>query len=357
MNNELMSVFGWDDYFIQQVEKLTIDQEDLIPARIIEVHREQYKIVTGVSEKWARLKGSLFYNEEISTTYPAIGDYVMVKENPLGDDLIYRVLERKSKFSRMDSYYKKEQIVATNFDYIFIMSSLNQDFNVKRIERYLATAWESGAMPIVVLTKLDVCEDLTVYEEALSQIAMGCPVIAVSAHTGEGIEKLNAYIQPAKTIVFLGSSGVGKSSLVNAVAGETVMEVSGIREEDSKGRHTTTHRQLIVLPNGTMVIDTPGMRELEMWNVAEGLSTTFEDVEDLIHNCRFNDCTHKSEPGCAIREALSSGELSSERWHQYTKLKKEVAFAERKEQLSLRQKEKQYQKSRSKFQREIKRKS
>lgn len=348
MNNKNMESFGYTDFYQQQVDRLNLEDKDLVPARVTEVHREQYKIVTVHGEKGAKLKGSIFYNGRSDVTYPAVGDFALVQHNPLGDDIIYHVLERKSKFSRLDSFYQTEQIVATNFDYVFIMTSLNHDFNVKRTERYLASAWQSGAKPVIVLTKTDICDDYSTYITELESIAIGVPIIAVSSHTGEGIEQLREYIRPNETIVFLGSSGVGKSSLVNAIAGEDLMKVSEIREADSKGRHTTTHRQLIVLPNGTMIIDTPGMRELGVWNVSEGLDATFSEIEEFASRCRFTDCSHHREPGCGIMAALESGELSQERWDNYIKLQKEARFAQRKEKINAMLQEKSRHKSISK---------
>lgn len=352
--NNIIEQYGYNDFYKAQEDKFEAKENGLIPGRVIEVQRETYKIITNEGESAAKLKGSLFYNEAVQCTYPAVGDFVLVKHNPYGEDIIYHVLERKSKFSRLDSFYEKEQIVATNFDYVFIMTSLNYDFNIRRIERYLAAAWESGAVPVIVLTKADLCEDYSYYLEQIEEVAFGVSVIPISSLSGEGMEKLQQFIKPSKTLVFLGSSGVGKSSLVNAIAGEEVMKVNGIREDDSKGRHTTTHRQLIMMENGTMIIDTPGMRELGMWNASEGLDTTFSDIEELSQQCRFGDCSHESEPGCAVRAALASGELPEKRWESYLKLKKEIRYAERKESLDARNKEKAYWKSISKFQKQFK---
>lgn len=355
MNDNIMEKYGYDNYFEKQVKMLNVSSEDLIPGRVIEVQKEQYKIVTEYGERSGKLKGSLFYNDKISNVYPTVGDFVLVKYNPSGDDIIYHVLERKSKFSRLDSFNNVEQIVAANFDYVFIMLSLNNDFNIKRTERYLTAAWQSGAMPVIIMTKRDLCSDYTSQKEKVEEIAPFVPVIAISSVTGEGLEEVWNYAQPYKTIVFLGSSGIGKSSLVNALCGEQIMKVNTIREDDSKGRHTTTHRQLIKLKNHGMIIDTPGMRELGMWNVSEGLDKAFDEIEELAKKCRFNDCAHENEPGCAVKAALESGELSRERWDNYIKLRKEARFAEQKEDINLRLKEKNKWKSISKFQKEMKR--
>ena len=218
----------------------------------------------------------------------------------------------------------RDQAVAANFDFVFIMQSLNMDFNPKRLERYLTLAWQSGATPVILLTKADLVDDYWDYLTAVERVAAGVNTHVVSAHTGHGLERLNAYLQPGKTVVFLGSSGVGKSSLVNALAGEVIMTVNSIREDDSKGRHTTTHRQLTRLKSGVMIIDTPGMRELGMWDVSEGLGDAFVDVEKFMGRCRFSDCRHESEPGCAVRAALDRGELDISRWESYRKLKEEA---------------------------------
>lgn len=352
--NNIITNYGYTEFYKNQEAKFEAVEKGLIPGRVIEVQREQYKIITENGESAAKLKGSLFYNEDIISTYPAVGDFVLVKPNPLGEDIIYHVLERKSKFSRLDSFNEIEQVVATNFDYVFIMTSLNYDFNLRRVERYLASAWESGAVPVIVLTKADLCEDYEDYVAQIEEIAFGVSIIPISSVTGEGIENLQEFTTSGKTVVFLGSSGVGKSTLVNAIAGEEVMKTNAIREDDSRGRHTTTHRQLIMLQNGTMVIDTPGMRELGMWNASEGLDSAFTDIEELSTQCRFNDCSHENEPGCAVKSALETGELTAARWQSYLKLKREIRFAEMKENASLRANEKARWKSISKFQKQMK---
>ena len=300
-----------------------------IPARITAVHKERYEIVCEYGTSYARLKSSIYYIEYPLEEYPTTGDFVLIQHNPMGDSVITKTLNRKSYFSRHDPWNKRgEQAVAANFDYVFIMASLNYDFKLKRIERYLAQAWQSGAVPVVILTKVDLVDDFSEQVKAVEKTAIGVGVYAVSAVTGYGIDMLSEYVKPRKTIVLLGSSGVGKSSLVNALAGEEIMDVKEIREDDSKGRHTTTHRQMIMLSSGTMVIDTPGMRELGVWDADDGLDETFSDVETYFGKCKFTDCKHGNEPGCAIKAAIANGELSAQRWENYNTLKKEMSYAE-----------------------------
>lgn len=306
--------------------------DELTIARVIEVHREMYKVKYENMEKSAKLKSSVFY-KDLNAIYPAVGDYVKVNINPQGDDIIHEVMERKSKFSRFDSHYGKEQLVATNFDHVFILTSLNHDFNIKRLERYLASAWESGGMPSIIFTKRDLIEDYSEYLLQVEEMAVGVPLYFISSVTGEGIEELKSTIKPNETIVFLGSSGVGKSSLVNALCGYNKMRVNEIREDDSKGKHTTTHRQLITLDNGAMIIDTPGMRELAMYTIDDGLDNTFSDIVDLFDKCRFSDCKHMKEPGCAVKAALAKSTLSLDRWENYLKLEREAKYARKKEKL------------------------
>ena len=294
-----------------------------IPARVTAVHKERYEIVCEYGITYARLKSSEYYAG--SQLFPTAGDYVMVDYIESGDSRITATLPRRTFFSRREpGPVPRDQAVAANFDYVFIMQSLNLDFSPKRLERYLTLAWQSGAAPVILLTKADLVEDYWEYMTQVERVAAGANVHVVSARTGYGLNRLGAYLQPGKTVVFLGSSGVGKSSLVNALAGEEVMAVSAIREDDSKGRHTTTHRQLIQLKTGVMIIDTPGMRELGMWEAAEGLRDAFSDVEIYLGRCRFSDCRHQREPGCAIRAAIAAGELDASRWESYQKLKEEA---------------------------------
>ena len=248
--------------------------------------------------------------------------------------MICETLKRESSFSRTASssdrnhelHNQHEQLVAANFDYVFIMQSLNNNFNLHRLERYLSLSWESGAIPVIILTKSDLVENIQEYIEQVESIAFGVDVYAVSCITGYGLDSIKKYFSKGNTIVFLGSSGVGKSTLVNTLYGDNVMKTSDIREEDSRGRHTTTSRNLIMLPNGAMIIDTPGMRELGMWNAENGINKTFQDIEQYIGMCKFSDCTHTNEPGCKILEAIVNGEIDQERFEQYLKLQKESRY-------------------------------
>ncbi len=310
--------YGWN-------ETMNSDSNSGTPARIMAVHKGRFEIVSDFGEGFARVKGREYYFE--GETFPTVGDFVLIDYNKDGDSRILKTLQRKTYFSRRDpDKGRGEQAVAANFDYVFIMQSLNHDFNPKRLERYLTAARQSKAEPVIVLTKADLTDDYLPYILAASSVAEGVKLCIVSAATGYGMNELSPYLQRGKTLVFLGSSGVGKSSLVNALAGEKIMNVNGIREDDSKGRHTTTHRELIMLPNGVMVIDTPGMRELGMWDVTEGLGDAFSEVEALARKCRFRDCSHRTEPGCAVLEAIRSGKLEESRLESYRKIKTEARY-------------------------------
>ncbi|MDY0256069.1 ribosome small subunit-dependent GTPase A [Gudongella oleilytica] len=353
MDNKYLENIGFESFFARQLDGDEALSEEKAIARVSEVHREKYKIIGPDGEKLAHLKGSTFYNG-IEQIYPAVGDFVLVKRNHEGEDTILKIFDRKSKFSRMDSFNKIEQTVAANFDYVLILTSMNKDYNIKRLDRYLASAWESGATPVIVLTKSDTTDDVEWFIRNTEENAIGVPIASVSSITGEGIDELKRIFKPRSTLVLLGSSGVGKSSLVNALSGKEVMKVKEIREDDSKGRHTTTHRQLITLEDGTMIIDTPGMRELELWDVSEGLSAAFSDIEMLSMECRFKDCKHLGEPGCAVQNAIKSGDLSTDRWNSYLKLKKEAEFAAAKESKSLLQQRKAKERSFGKMQKTFK---
>ena len=312
------------------------ENASLITGRVIEQRRNIYKIVCEYGDIGAEIKGNFYHKLETSGELPAVGDFVILQYNRQGNSLITSVLPRRSKFSRTDflghgeAYAKfiKEQVVAVNFDYVFILSSLNDDFNPARLSRYITASWESGGLPVIVLTKSDLCKETCTQIAKSQKIAREIPVITVSSKTGDGIDNLTPFLLPGKTIVFLGSSGVGKSSLLNRLAGEQLMDVYAIREDDSKGRHTTTHRHLFRLPSGVMIIDTPGMRELGLWVSSDRANTAFPEIEELVSQCRYSNCTHQSEPGCAIRLSMENGCLTPKQWKQYQSQQRETAFVE-----------------------------
>lgn len=310
---------------------------DLLPAgtdgtaaRVTAVYKDRFEIICSHGTGYARLKKGAYYSGE--EPFPTTGDFVLLSWQDNGDSIIYKTLQRRTYFSRLDpsSAGHAEQAVAANFDYVFIMQSLNHDLNLRRLDRYLTLAWQSGAQPVVLLTKADLNDNGEAEADKIRAAALGVDVYTVSSKTGLGLDDIKKYLLPGKTIVFLGSSGVGKSSLLNALAGQEMMDTGAIREDDSRGRHTTTHRQLIRLSCGAMIIDTPGMRELGMWDVSSGLGETFSDIEQYFPLCRFSDCRHLSEPGCAVNAAIENGELSRERWNSYLKLKNEAKYTENK---------------------------
>jgi ribosome biogenesis GTPase len=296
------------------------------PARVIREDRGEYRILGDRGERRARVTGR--FRNEVSERqeYPAVGDWVVAsfrKNDSVAE--ISAVLPRKSAFARkgvMEADY--QQVVAANIDTVFLVSGLDLEFNIRRIERYLTLGIESGATPVIVLNKLDVGQDA---EEKIEQVranAPGIAVIAVSAETGHGLDALSAFVEQGQTAAVLGSSGVGKSSLINALFGYQRLKTANIRAEDGKGRHTTTRRELFLLPNGGLVIDTPGMRELQLWADEEDLKATFEDVTTASLGCRFRDCRHNQEPDCAVRAAVEAGELSSQRVESWRKQRLEL---------------------------------
>ncbi|WP_026908641.1 ribosome small subunit-dependent GTPase A [Paucisalibacillus globulus] len=325
-------------------------------ARVITVQKNSYRISDGKIEYLAHLSGK-FLNETLSPLdFPSVGDWVEVQK--LLEEkkaVIKRVLPRKSQFIRQTAGNRTDaQVVAANIDSVFIVNSLNHDLNVRRIERYMLLAYESGATPIVLLTKKDQVTEAEVESaiSTVSEVAIGVPILTISSLNGDGIEEFMDQLPIGKTAALLGSSGVGKSTLINALFGEKVQETKDIREDDSKGRHTTTHREMFILPNGAMLIDTPGMREIQLWDGESGVESTFQDIEAFEKECRFSDCSHKNEPGCRVQEAIENGELPEERYKSYLKLQREVAFEKRKQDQKAKLEEKSRWKKISKTQRE-----
>jgi ribosome biogenesis GTPase len=323
----LITSYGWSDTLQQQFQ--TYAAHGLAPARVIVQQRGLYVLATPTGEANAQLSGR-FAHEAEAGAYPVAGDWVAAAVRAAeASATIHHLLPRRSAFVRK-AIGGGAQVVAANVDVAFLVASLNADLNPRRIERYLATAWESGASPVVVLTKADLCDDCEAHKASIEAVALGVPVHVVSAVTGQGLADLSASFAPGQTAALLGSSGVGKSSLVNALAGSSLMVTQAIREEDARGRHTTTHRELVLLPGGRLMLDTPGMRELGLWDAEAGVATTFADVEALVAECRFRNCAHGAEPGCAVRAALVDGSLDEGRWRSYAKLQREAArFARR----------------------------
>lgn len=322
----MLTSYGWSERLQHDFEPHAA--EGLIPGRIIVQQRGGYRLVTEAGETEARASGRLLkFSDEIAR--PVAGDWVAAE--PRGElAIVQHVLPRSSAFIRKAPGTRGgAQVVAANVDVAFLVTSLNADFNLRRLERYLATAYESGAAPVVVLTKADLAERPDEQVAAAQEISFGAPVLAVSARTGQGLDALGAHLQPGRTAVLLGMSGAGKSTLLNALAGEERMAIGDIREDDARGRHTTTHRELVLLPSGGLILDTPGMRELGLWEADTGVSAMFEDVEALSAACRFSDCGHGAEPGCAIRAAIEEGRLPAERWASYQKLQAELAYERR----------------------------
>lgn len=325
----------WTNYGFERMNGMK-EEDGRTPARVIEVQRERYGVISCQGTGWARLRRSAFQHP--AAVYPTVGDFVSLRYNPSGDSLIEETLPRRSFFERMDGFSARmRQAVAANFDYVFIVTSMNEEYSARRLERYLSQARASGAQPVVILTKRDVGR-AEIVEEARA-ISGDAPVHAVSAKTGEGMDALRGYLARGNTIVLLGSSGVGKSTLVNALAGEELMATGAIRPDDDKGRHTTTHRQMLLIPGAAAVIDTPGMRELGLWDSAEGVKDTFWDIDRLAENCRFRDCTHTREPGCAVRQALGAGAVDAARVRSWLELKREADFTARRAQKQAKMKE------------------
>lgn len=328
-------------------------------ASITAVHRDRYELLFENETLYARLKKACFYNAKEIVDFPTVGDEVELQYNPAGDSLITKVLPRRTVFLRLNATQGlPDQAVAANFDYVFITMSLNKDFNISKLERYLTVAWQSGGTPVVVLTKADLCEDRDFYINQVNEVAVGVDYYCVSSVTGEGFKEMERFFQEGKTGVLLGSSGVGKSSFVNLIMGKESMLTGGIRETDAQGRHTTTYKQCmdipenIVLPDGTVIkgggriIDTPGMRRLVVGEIEEGIGNSFEDVENLIASCRFSNCKHDREPGCAIKAALENGTLDRKRWQTYQDMQQEDEYSRRRKQVMM--------KRISKLQKEIK---
>jgi ribosome biogenesis GTPase len=305
------------------------EETGLAPGRVAVEHRGALVLLTGEGEVWAGIPGRLRHRAASPLDLPAVGDWVAYRRGAQDDRAtVEAVLPRRTAFVRKTAGFESvEQVVAANVDVVFCVTSLVDDLNARRLERYLTLAWESGAEPVVVLTKADLCPDVDAAIAEVSGVTFGVPMHAVSAVTGDGIEELQAHLAGGRTAALVGSSGVGKSTLVNCLCGAERLATAAVRP-DGRGRHTTTHRELVALEAGGCLIDTPGMRELVLWDAEEGLDRAFEDVDELAGRCRFNDCQHQTEPGCAVREAIATGALDAARLESFRHLQRELRYLE-----------------------------
>ncbi|MEW5923417.1 MAG: ribosome small subunit-dependent GTPase A [Candidatus Zixiibacteriota bacterium] len=323
-----LTSLGWNGKFDGHFD--TFRKSGLVPARVALEQKERYSLFSEYGELAAQISGRMRHISMSRADFPAVGDWVAVDVRAEEKTAtIHAVLPRHSVFSRtavLGGAKTDEQVLAANIDVVFLVSSLDNDFNLRRIERYLSIAWDSGATPVVILNKADLCEDIEAYIKQVESVAIGVPQSAVSAANDTDFNFLREHIKTGRTSIFLGSSGVGKSTLINRLLGAEQLKVGAVREYDGKGRHTTTSRQMILLPDGGIVIDTPGLREIQAWGDESGIDKTFGDIEEIAAGCRFGDCTHRNEPGCAVREAIKNGELDSGRLRNYIKLQKELKY-------------------------------
>ena len=317
---------GWDSEFEVQFGMLGV--EGCMAGRVVRQDRHVYSVQTSDSMQAAEVSGTFRHRAESPADFPAVGDWVAVQVvEKGGTGLIHAVVPRRTQFSRKAAGSRTdEQVIAANLDVVFLVSALDggRAFNPRRIERYLLLTQESGAEPVIVLNKVDVCPDVEACVARAREVARGRPLYAVSATHGIGIERLRDHLGCGVTAAFLGSSGVGKSALINALLGKDYQAVGDVREDDRRGRHTTTHRELLVLPEGGLLIDTPGMRELQLWGEGEDLDGAFDDIEAFAAECHFRDCTHAGEPGCAVRLAVSDGHIEGRRLESYHDLQREM---------------------------------
>ncbi|MBM0744950.1 ribosome small subunit-dependent GTPase A (plasmid) [Phormidium sp. CLA17] len=322
---------GWSDRYAHSLKPYC--EQAFAVGRVAVEYRQTYLLYTEQGEQLAEVSGKLRHQTTDLQDFPAVGDWVVIQSRPTDHRAtIHAILPRMSKFSRKVAGSKtEEQVIAANVDTVFIVSGLDGDLNLRRIERYLILAWESGANPVIVLNKADLCLQVAQQVAAVEAIAIGVPVIALSAAQQQGMDALQPYLQSGQTIALLGSSGVGKSTIANQLNGEPIQTVQAVRQGDDRGKHTTTHRQLILLPSGALMIDTPGMRELQVWSGTEGLPETFPEIETLAQQCHFRDCQHQQEPGCAVQQALVDGHLDQGRFLNYQKLQRELHYLTRKQ--------------------------
>lgn len=324
-----LRTWGWDARFAAALETLE-RVPGQVPGRVISQHRGGYRLITEAGESLAVAPGRMRHRAAGARALPAVGDWVLARPQADGPAVIDAILPRTTELARrMAGTEDRVQVLAANVDVVFVVTSLNQDLSLRRLERYLAAARESGATPVVLLSKSDLVEDAGAWAREVEAVAGGAPIVPYSAVDGGGIDEVRAHLRPGRTVVLLGSSGVGKSTLVNLLAGEELLPTQEVRAADDRGRHTTTQRMLFLLPGGSLVLDTPGMREIGLLDAEGGLGETFADVEAVAVSCRFRDCTHGNEPGCAVRAAVEAGELTAERLAAYQKLQREAAHEAR----------------------------
>ena len=321
---------GWNSEFDMYFRPY--DSQGYKVGRVVSEQKNSYRLYTEDGEVLAQVSGKMRFQATAREDFPAVGDWVIISLQEGGERAsIHGILPRQSKFARKTAGAETtEQIIAANINTVFLVNALNYDFNVRRMERYLTLAWDSGASPVIVLSKADLCTEVTQRLAEVEGIALGVPVHVISCLTGEGLDQLIGYLQVGQTVTMLGSSGAGKSTMLNYLYGQHVQKVQVVRQGDDRGRHTTTARELVVLPQGGLIIDTPGMRELQLWGSESGLQDSFGDVEELARECRFSDCQHEHEPGCAVQNALQTGVMAQARFASYLKLKKELAYLSRK---------------------------
>ncbi len=315
---------GYSSSFEEAFRAVTGD--GLVPGRVAAGHTHVYRVFTEDGELLAEVSGRLRHDARVPQDFPAVGDWTAVAPRPdEGRATIHAVHPRRSVFVRRAAGGREEaQVLAANVDTVFLVAGLDGDFNPRRVERALVLAWESGALPVILLNKADIARDLESRRQAMDAAASGVPVLVVSAREGSGLEALEPYLEPGRTVALLGSSGVGKSTLVNRLLGGERQRTFEVREHDQRGRHTTTFRELVPLPGGAILVDTPGLRELQLWAGDEALDAVFSDVAALAQGCRFRDCSHQGEPGCAVRAAVESGALAEERLESHHKLEREL---------------------------------
>jgi ribosome biogenesis GTPase / thiamine phosphate phosphatase len=335
-----LSRWGWNSYF--EATWSEANRESAVPARVVAQQRKYWRVAGAFGECLAEASGTLRLAAEAGSDWPAVGDWVSVElRKPRESAVIRTVLPRRNRFCRKAAGKRvEEQVIAANVETALLVFALDGDFNPRRAERYIAQCWESGVKPVLLLNKADKCEDASGKTAEMERVTLGNPVCVVSAKNGWGMEQVERLLIPSHTLVMLGSSGAGKSTLTNRLLREPLQKVNEVRANDNRGRHTTTARELFALPGGALLIDTPGLRELQLWDTEEGLTQAFADIDLLAARCRFKDCRHKLEPGCAVQAAVQGGELDLARLENRRKLLREQEFLRRKVDPEARSREK-----------------